>query len=389
MAEYRAPKPNVSDDNSLFQGLGPDVDAGECHMTAELSPPIGVDVTAIKLVCEVQNDKGKYDEVPDREIEVSGDEPIAHGSIVPFKVTGLGQKRYRFATKIKVEGSWTGSGSKTAVDYRKKDCDAPALKRQRTAQPNNQAAPANNNNNLEQLASMAQDHLSQEGILRFERASRNQIEEITKEQARRKDQIRGCTDEINELNKELKPLIKTVAGLEKKIGDATATKKKLAEAKNAAELDLATLNRRKCKGRPNDSEPLDGIYVDLVGQFNLDKKIRDVFDAKKKKSPIYVGTAEGPGVNAAKGRKESHDKTYGIRGNNNSAIMRLIHVTDYAHAGEAEQYCIRQLRTYAKEKKQVKDVRNRSGGGEGIHRGPPYHLIYIYYTPQEKSNYYK
>ncbi len=383
MAEYPVPKPKVSDDNSLFQGRDPDVDAGECHLTAELPPPPpGVDVTAIKLVCEVQNDKGKYDEVPDREIEVSGDELIAHGSIVPFKVTGLGQKRYRFATKIKMEGNWTGSGSTTKVDYRKKECDAPPTKRQRTAQQHDQAAPANNNNNLEQLASTAQDDLSQEGIPQFRGASGRQIEEIPKEQTTRREQIQGYTTENNKLKSMLRPLKKRVAELETTIENNEAEIAELRTATDKARQDLATLDRRKCTGRTN--EPLDGIYVDLVGQFNLDEKIKQVFDAKKRKTPIYVGTAEGPGVKAAKGRKKVHDKSFGNRGNNNSAIMRLIYVTDHAHAGDAEKYCIRQLRAYAEHKKQPKDVQNRSGGGTGIHEGNPYHFIYIYYTPQEK-----
>ena len=381
MAEYEAPKPSKPSDNTLFEGRDPDVDAGECHMTAELSPPTGVDVTAIKLVCEVQNGK-TYVAVPDHDIEVSGDEFIAHGRIVPFKVTGLDQKRYRFATKIKVEGSWRGIGKKTIVD-RTKNCDAPASKRQRTAHPNSRAAPANNNMNLEQLASMAQDNLSQEGIPQFEGASKKQSEEIPKEQARRTEQIQGYATENTELKNELRPLTKRVAELEKTIKNNEAEIAKLRTATEKAKLDLATLKRRKCKGRTN--EPLDGIYVDLVGQLILDEKIRDVFDAKKKKSPIYVGTAEGPGVDAARGRKDSHDKTFGIAGDNNSAIMRLIHVTDHAHAGAAEKLCIRQLRAYAEKKNQYEDVKNESAGGTGIREGKPYHFIYIYYTPQEKK----
>ena len=270
MAEYRAPKPKVSDDNTLFEGRDPDVDAGECHMTAELSPPTGVDVTAIKLVCEVQNGKNYY-AVPDHDIEVSGDEFIAHGSIVPFKLTGLGQRRYRFATKIKVEGSWKGSGSTTKVDYRKKECDAPPTKRQRTAQQHDQAAPANNNNNLEQLASTAQDDLSQEGIPQFEGASKKQSEEIPKEQTARREQIQGYTTENNKLKSMLRPLKKRVSELEKTIENNEAEIAELRTATDKARQDLATLDRRKCTGRTN--EPLDGIYVDLVGQFNLDEKI--------------------------------------------------------------------------------------------------------------------
>ena len=262
---------------------------------------------------------------------------------------------------------WSRSAPAPAATARE-----PPTKRQRTEQ-----SPGENNP-LEQ----AQSDLKKDKVLEFKGASEQQYQhKITSRDSLDSDLTKARAT-VTDLETELGILRKEVKAKEKLEKEAIAERDKLQAAWAAAKRDIQTLKDRKCTGRTN--EPLDGIYVDLVGQFKLDEKIRDVFDAKKKKSPIYVGTAEGPGVNAAKRRKHSHDKTYGIRGNNNSAIMRLIHVTDYAHAGEAEQYCIRQLKAYAKVKKQPKDVKNENVGGGGIHKGKPYHFIYIYYTPQEK-----
>merc|ERR1711939_92961 len=64
-------------------------------------------------------------------------------------------------------------------------------------------------------------------------------------------------------------------------------------------------------GRKSSKEPLDGIYEDLVGPFQLATKIEEVFNVRKPNSPIYVGTAAGPGKAHAVSRKNDHDAKWG------------------------------------------------------------------------------
>ena len=248
----------------------------------------------------------------------------------------------------------------------------PPTKRQRTDQSPRE------NNPLEQ----AQSDLKKDKVLEFKNASEQQYKHKIASRDSLNSELTKAKDTVKKVKKDLEDLRRKVSAKEKLEKEAIAKRDKLEAAWTEARCDIQTLIDRRCSGRPN--EPLDGIYVDLVEYFDLDTLIKQVFDGRKEESMIYVGTAEGPGVKAAKGRKKDHDKTFGNAGDKNSAIMRLIHVTDYAHAGGTEKQCIRFLKDHAENKNQINFVGNSKAGGGGIHKGKPYHFIYIYYTPQQK-----
>ena len=211
-------------------------------------------------------------------------------------------------------------------------------------------------------------------LLPQQRILKDQSKALESKKSLNKSNAQTAKREREKLEKELKALQR----------EALRKKKAIAAKKNDErkyKQEAAILkNEEKClEGRKINKEPLNGIYEDLVGPYQLARKIEEVFNMRKPNSPIYVGTAAGPGKAHAVTRKREHDKKWGKRG----GIMRLIQVTEHADAADAEKAGIKALNDVAEINKKTRDVQNQSAGGEGIRANAPYHFVYIYYVPKK------
>ena len=163
-ATPRAPPPGLRKKvifrNTFFGGNQPNLDAGECHLLAnldEVSPPVGADVSAIRLVISdnnsnLRNDEDdntfsvnetSYDVYKENGQQVSDARTLEDSRYVSFKVTGLDpQRTYYFKTQLKVDGIWREDTKSTTYRKPKKY----QTKRARTVRDadgsNDDAAPA-------------------------------------------------------------------------------------------------------------------------------------------------------------------------------------------------------------------------------------------------------
>ena len=224
------------------------------------------------------------------------------------------------------------------------------------------------------LREQARTALQQGGVVPYADARKDQLAALENKKSLNKNSAKNTNAKGKRLQDELKDLHRQVRAKNREIAENNKDKNK--HKKEAAVL---TREESRLTGRKINKEPLDGIYEDLVGPYELAAKIEQVFNVRKPNSPIYVGTAAGPGKAHAVSRKREHDAKWGKSG----GIMRLIQVTEYAEAAQAEKAGIEALQQLAKLKKKSKDVQNKVAGGGGIHDNAPCHFVYIYYVPKK------
>jgi len=172
---------------------------------------------------------------------------------------------------------------------------APSPKRQRT---------------LEELQEQARTALREGSVVQYDGARKDQSMALESKKTLNKNKAQTAKLDKTQLEKDLKALQREVLRKKKAIAA-----KKNDERKYKQEAAILK-NEEKClEGRKINKEPLNGIYEDLVGPYQLTRKIEKVFNMRKPNSPIYVGTAAGPGkAHAVSRKRETMTKSGGSTG---------------------------------------------------------------------------